>query len=134
MRSRRDVLRIVSLGIVALAVPSLRLGASPPKKEKQVPTTRLRIEVTGGDRQEPVAGASVYVRWYINRKSQTGKTDEMNLKTNEEGVARSPDVPQGKILVQIISPGWKTFGQWYDVEQDEQTIPIALVRPDTKWY
>jgi hypothetical protein len=133
MRSRRDFLWVLVVGIAVLAMPMLRAGASPPKKEKQGPTTRLSVEVTS-DKNEPVVGASVYVRWYVNRKTQTGKTDEMNLKTNEEGVARSPDVPQGKILVQIIAPGWKTFGQWYDVEQDEQTIPIALVRPDTKWY
>jgi hypothetical protein len=48
-------------------------------------------------------------------------------------VARAPDIPQGKVLIQIVAPGWKTFGQYYDVDSDQQTIHIALERPP-RWY
>ena len=30
------------------------------------------------------------------------------------------------ILIQIVAPGWKTYGQRFDIEQAEQTIPIHL--------
>jgi hypothetical protein len=49
------------------------------------------------------------------------------------GVVHVPEIPRGKFLVQIIAPGWKTFGEYYEVEQAEQTINIELVRPP-KWY
>jgi hypothetical protein len=33
----------------------------------------------------------------------------------------------------VIAEGWKTYGEYYDINQTEQTINIALVRPP-KWY
>ena len=68
------------------------------------------------------------------RKVLKDRAIEFNLKTNQEGVARSPEIPKGKILIQIVAPTWKTFGEYFDVNQDEQTIQIHLVRPTTKWY
>ena len=70
--------------------------------------------------------ASVYVKWPVGRKTQ-----ELNLKTNEEGVARSPVIPQGKTLIQIVAQGWKTYGMWFDVNQAEQTIQVHLTRPSS---
>jgi len=102
--------------------------------DKPSTTSRVRIEVTGGDGNKPVADASVYVKFAEERKVLKDRTIEFNLKTNQEGVARSPEIPKGKILIQIVAPTWKTFGEWYEVTQDEQTIQIHLVRPTTKWY
>ena len=87
--------------------------------------SRLRIELTGGDENKPIADASVYIKY---------KKVELNVKTNQEGVARSPDIPRGKILLQVVAPGWKTYGEWQQVTEDEQTIHIHLVRPTTRWY
>ena len=61
------------------------------------------------------------------------KKIEMNLKTNLSGVCHVPEIPQGKFLIQVIADGWKTYGEYYDVNQPEQTINISLVRPP-KWY
>lgn len=102
-------------------------------KEEKDATTRLRIEVTGGTKNEPVENASVYVRYVQERTLLKDKKVEMNVKTNREGVARVPDVPRGKILIQVIAQGWKTYGKWYDAKDDEMTVKIKLERP-TKWY
>lgn len=91
-------------------------------------TSRLRIEVTGGDTNKPVADASVYLRFPEKKK------DELDLKTNQEGIARSPEIRQGKVLIQIVAPGWKTYGEYHDATEAEQTIQIHLVRPPTRWY
>ena len=90
-------------------------------------TSRLRIELTGGDENKPVADASVYLRFPQDKKV------ELDLKTNQEGIARSPEIPQGKVLIQIVAPGWKTYGEYHDVTEAEQTIQIHLVKP-TRWY
>lgn len=96
-------------------------------------SVHLTIVVTAGDENKPVDSASVYVKFVEERKVIKDKKIEMNLKTNLSGVCHVPEIPAGKILIQIIAPGWKTFGQYYDVDQAEQTINIALVRPP-KWY
>ena len=109
----------------ALAAQSEKPPGAP---EKRNGTTRLRIEVTGGDANKPVAEASVYLRFPKDKKT------ELDLKTNQEGVARSPEIPQGKVLIQIVAPGWKTYGEYHDVSESEKTIQIHLVRPTTRWY
>lgn len=126
-----------SLGLLLLAaLLFLTIGARAQsgkgdKSDVDEPTSRLQIEVTGGDSNKPVSEASVYVKWLEGRKLRKDKTLELNLKTNQEGVARSPEIPQGKTLIQIVAEGWKTYGMWFDVNQNEQTIQIHLTRPSS---
>ena len=86
------------------------------------------------DEGKPVGNASVYVRFYANGGFlHHDKLDELDLKTNEDGTVKVPPIPQGKILVQVIAKGWHTFGKWYDVEKDEESIEIKL-EPPPHWY
>ena len=94
---------------------------------------RLTIVVTGGEEKKPIDSASVYVRYVEEHKHGRDKKIEMNLKTNQSGVCHVPVIPPGKFLVQVIAEGWKTYGEYYDISQTEQTINITLVRPPT-WY
>jgi len=103
------------------------------KSDSASKEVRLTIVVTGGDDKAPVDSASVYVRYVEERKLYKDKKIEMNLKTNLSGVCHVPPIPSGKFLIQVIAPGWKTFGEYYDVNLAEQTINIGLVRPP-KWY
>lgn len=95
--------------------------------------TRLRIEVVAGEKDEPVDSASVYVRFVRERTLAKDQKVEMNAKTNRNGVAVLPTVPRGKVTIQVISPGWKTFGQWFDIDKAEQTVRIKLQKPP-RWY
>ena len=120
-----------AVGLGALIAATPRLSPPPDKKTAQ---SRVRIELTGGADNRPIADASVYLKFSKDAKSEKGKLIELNIKTNLEGIAQSPEIPQGKILVQIVADGWKTYGEWHEVAQDEQTIPIHLDRPNSKWY
>jgi len=124
-------------GFLFVAIFAIAVGAwaQTSKKDKGTglvgPTTRLHIAVTGGDANKPVSEASVYVKWLQEGKLHKSKTLEMDLKTNEEGIAASQEVPQGKILIQVVVPDWKTYGMWFDVNQSEQSIEVHLVRPSS---
>ncbi len=89
--------------------------------------------MTGAESKKPVDSASVYVKYVEEGKLHKKHKIEMNLKTNMSGVCHVPDIPAGKFLVQIIAPGWKAYGEYFEVNQPEQTINIELVRP-AKWY
>jgi hypothetical protein len=93
----------------------------------------LTIVVTNAEDKKPVDSASVYVKYVQGRLLGKDKKIEMNLKTNLSGVVHVPEIPRGRFLIQVIAPGWKTFGEYYEVEQAEQTINIELARPP-KWY
>jgi hypothetical protein len=124
-----SLLLILAIGVRGQDKNSDAKGKSDPASK----TGRLTIVVTAGEDKKPVDNASVYVRYVTERKLARDQKIEMNLKTNLSGVCHVPEIPRGKILIQIIAPGWKTFGEYYDLDQAEQTIRISLV-PPPKWY
>ena len=95
-------------------------------------TTRLRIHITADDK--PVGNASVYVRFPVaGGIFHKDKLSELNLKTNEDGSVKVPDIPRGKILIQVVAKGWKTYGKWYEIESEAMTVEIKL-EPPAHWY
>lgn len=128
----------VCVAALALCVANLpakeQTKATPPSK----PTTtdqisRITIEVSGGEAETPVENASIYIKYIEERKVKKDKLLELNVKTNKEGTAHVPDAPMGRVLVQVVADGWKTYGRWYDVTDVKQTIKIHLDKPP-KWY
>jgi hypothetical protein len=93
--------------------------------------TNLRIEVrTLSDR--PVERASVRVKFVQGRNYiKLGKKiiTSWELKTNQDGWAKIPPIPQGKILVQVMAKGYQTFGQSFEVNEPERTIEVKLNPP-----
>jgi hypothetical protein len=96
-------------------------------------TTRLKIVVINSD-DKPAGNASVYLRFNESggflRKD---KLAEMSFKTNEDGSVKVPNVPIGKVLIQVVGKGLHTYGKWYDISKDQDTIEIKLERV-THWY
>lgn len=122
--------------LVAFSVGSLRsFTLALPAAAAQIPASagRITIEVTGGEKNTPVENASVYLKYEQERKIAKNKRVELNVKTNREGVAHVPDAPLGRVLVQIVADGWKTYGRWYDITDAKEPIKIHLDRPP-KWY
>jgi hypothetical protein len=101
--------------------------------QRSLPSTRVTIAVTGGDKDIPIENASVYLKYDEEHKITKNKRFEMNVKTNREGIAHIPDAPLGRVLIQIVAEGWKTFGRWYDISGSKEPIKIHLDRPP-KWY
>jgi uncharacterized GH25 family protein len=97
--------------------------------------TTLTISVKSNT-GKPVDGASVIVKFVKGRsKAKLGKKirTEWELHTNQEGLVRIPPIPQGTILVQIIAKEYQTFGQNFDVEEDQKTLDIALNPPQPQY-
>jgi hypothetical protein len=129
-------LRVVSFLILLLALAARgqdKNADAQAKADSDSKDVRLTIVVTGGDDKKPIDSASVYVRYVEEHKHGKDKKIEMNLKTNQSGICHVPVIPPGKFVVQVIADGWKTYGEYYDINETEQTINITLVRPP-KWY
>ena len=97
--------------------------------------TRLNVVVTtqGG---HPIDRASVVVRFVEGHSIfKLGKATRATyeLRTNEDGQAKVPEIPQGKIRIQVIAKGYQTFGQIYDVTGAEKTIPIKMNPPQQQY-
>ena len=124
-------------GLLAMIIVATSVVNSQeiPKGQTQrsLPSTRVTIEVTGGDKDRPIENASVYLKYVEEHKIAKNKQFELNVKTNREGMAHIPDAPLGRVEIQIVAEGWKTFGRWYDITGSKDPIKIHLDRPP-KWY
>ena len=97
--------------------------------------TKLKIVVTN-ESGKPIDRANVVVKFAggrsiakLGRKVRTA----WEVHTTQEAEAEVPEIPKGKILIQIIAKNFQTFGQTYDVDEDEKTIEIALKPPQQQY-
>jgi len=113
--------------ILALALPlSLPATAADLTKLKIVVTTRSG---------RPIDRADVIVRFGGRSVVKLGKMvrTTWEMRSSQEGVAEIPDMPKGQIRIQVIAKGYQTFGDTFDVSEDERTIEIKL-NPPQKQY
>jgi len=119
------------------SVSSAPKEEQPNSKDKKgqsstAAAVKLRIQVTGNEK--PISNASVYIRY-----NEPGgllhhdKLAELSFKTSGDGLVKVPPVPQGKIMIQVIASGWHTYGKWYDIEKEEESVQIKLELPP-RWY
>jgi hypothetical protein len=116
---------VLMVVLMAFSIPVL---ADPP-------VTTLRIEVKTLA-VTPVDRASVIVRFLgardylkLGRKIRTS----WETRTNMDGVARIPSLPQGKLLIQVIAKGYQTFGQQYEISEPDKTLEIKLNPPQPQY-
>lgn len=97
--------------------------------------TSLRVEVKTRE-DKPVERASVVVRFVEGRNPiKLGKKiiTQWELRTNQDGVAKIPPIPQGKIRVQVIAKGYQTFGEVIEVDEPERTVEVKLNPPQPQY-
>lgn len=95
---------------------------------------RLTVHVVSAINAKPIDRASVIVTFKsgvgVNlKKIQT----RWETKTNQDGTAELPLMPQGKITVQVIAPNYQTFGDAFETNQEQQTIEIKLNPPQAQY-
>src|SRR3954452_22712296 len=113
--------------VLVLSALALPLAADTP-------LSRLKIEVLslGG---HPVDRASVIVDFVEGRSYvKLGKKmlKHWEVRTSQEGLAKLPAIPQGKIRVQVIARGYQTYGQIYDLDDHEENITVKLNPPQAQ--
>jgi hypothetical protein len=99
-----------------------------------VPMTKLNMVVTT-ESGRPIDHASVvvrFVRGHVVFKLKKLRTT-YELRTNQDGEAKVPEIPQGEIRIQVIAKGYQTFGQIFDVTEEERTIEIKLNPPQQQY-
>ena len=96
--------------------------------------TKLKIVVTN-DIGKPVDRADVIVRFGGRSVVKLGKMvrTTWEIRSTQQGVVEVPEMPKGKIRVQVIAKGYQTFGQTFEVAEDERTIEIKLNPPQPQY-
>lgn len=117
------------LFVCALLVTALPVLADPPM-------TKIRVEVRKASNDKPVERAGVVVRFVEGRSVvKLGKKimTSYQMRTNQDGVATMPPIPQGKIQIQVIAKGYQTFGQIIEIGEEEKTVEVKLNDPQPQY-
>jgi len=99
--------------------------------------TKLKI-VVKTEAGRPIDRAEVIVRWRANEKHPRASFGRavrttFEVRSNQEGEANFPTVPQGNILVQVNAKGYQTFGKVFQVDEEEKTIQVNLNPPQQQY-
>jgi hypothetical protein len=99
------------------------------------PLTTITIEVKN-ESGKPVDNASVIVKFIKGHsaiKLGRGIRHEWDMRTSQEGTVKIPSIPQGQILIQVIAKNYQTFGQTFDVDEEQKTLEIKLNPPQPQY-
>ena len=118
MNRRRLLLSMASISTMVFAAKTLM--------------TQLAIHVMTPS-GKPLDRASVIVKFVSTNIKVKKLRTTWETKTDQEGYSRIPSIPQGKIQIQIIAEGYQTFGQLFDITEEEKTIEIKLNPPQAQY-
>ena len=90
------------------------------------PTAHFQITVLRATTGKPIENAAVIFHPLADGKDN----GNMELKTNDEGKTTLDLLEIGSnVRVQIIAPGFQTYGQDYKIDKDNIVVEVKLKRP-----
>jgi Carboxypeptidase regulatory-like domain len=122
MNIQRLTLAGLFVVLLPLAVFAGQKNASPEQKTASVNLTVVR-DANG----KPVKNAEVVLHLVDNKGKQ--KQEGLELKTHDDGKAEATGIPYGKVRIQVIAPGFKTYGEDVNVDQPNLELTIKLQKP-----
>ena len=123
MKHSIRVCLILLLGL-SLALPALA-------KKKQVPLATVNFVILRDENGKPIRNAAVV----IHPVNDDGKQQRggIELKTDPEGKTNYDGVPYGKMRIQVLAPGFQTYGDDYDVSQPTMDVTVKMKRPGRQY-
>jgi hypothetical protein len=128
MRNRVAHILLLAAGLAGLALSTA--WADSPMTELQI-----TVKTPGG---HPIDRAEVIVRWKADPKHPAERFNRavnttFEMRTNQDGVAKVPAIPQGNILIQVNAKGYQTYGKVFKIEEEEKTIDVLLDPPQQQY-
>jgi hypothetical protein len=131
MSSRRTLWSSFTLvACIALFASAPAFGQYRGRKYKAPPpTSHIEVLVTKKYNGKPISNAAV-----VFNPSRDGKDlGNLEVKTDPDGKASIDVIPTGStVRVQVIAPGFSTFGEDYVIDQASKEIAIVMLRPQAQ--
>lgn len=115
---------LIPLGIFLLCLAAIGFAQSQDDEDL---TSDVSFVVVKGYSGKPIRNAAVVVHPVdAHGKQERGGVE---LKTDEDGKAHFEGVPYGKMRVQVLVPGFQTYGGDYEIKDPTLTITVKMERP-----
>lgn len=125
---KRNTIRVLLTSLLLLAALAATAAA---QKDAEEPTAILTFLVIKDDNGKPVRNAAVIMH-PVSAKGKQGRGD-LELKTDVDGKTSFDGVPYGTLRVQVLAPGFQTFGEDYEVTKAKMGVTIKLKRPQGQY-
>ena len=100
-------------------------GKKPPVPEQK--TASVNMTVIRNASGKPVKNAEVVIHLIDNHGKP--KQEGLELKTHDDGKAEATGIPYGKVRIQVIAPGFRTYGEDFSIDQPNLEFTIKLQKP-----
>jgi hypothetical protein len=115
---------VMSAVMIALGAGIIGLAMA---QDGDGPMSDLRFVVVRDYNGKPVRNAAVVLH-PVNRKGKQARGG-LELKTDGDGRTNIDGIPYGPLRVQVLAPGFQTFGEDYKIDKAEMEITVKLKRP-----
>jgi len=116
-----------SIGVAVIIVLGVGMIGSAVAQDDDGPMSDLRFVVVRDYNGKPVRNAAVVLH-PVNRKGKQSRGG-LELKTDGEGRTNIDGIPYGPLRIQVLAPGFQTFGEDYQIDKAEMLITVKLKRP-----
>ena len=119
--------------MIGLAVggSGLRAAWAQTPEEQEGPMSNMHFVVLRDYNGKPIRNAAVVLHPVTNKGKQS--KGGLELKTGDDGRATIDGIPYGPLRVQVLAPGFQTFGEDYDINKPETEITVKLKRPGAQY-
>ncbi|MGD0508352.1 MAG: carboxypeptidase-like regulatory domain-containing protein [Terriglobales bacterium] len=117
----------VSVLIIVLGVGIIGLAWAQDAPDTEGPMSELRFVVVKDNNGKPVRNAAVVLHPLTRKGKQA--MGGLELKTDNDGRTNIDGIPYGPLRVQVLAPGFQTFGEDYLIDKPEMQITVKLKRP-----
>lgn len=100
-------------------------GKKAPVPEQK--TASINMTVIRDSSGKPVKNAEVVIHLVDIHGKQ--KAEGLELKTHDDGKAEATGIPYGKVRIQVIAPGFRTYGEDFSIDQPSHEFTIKLQKP-----
>jgi hypothetical protein len=134
MAAMKKSFSIFSIGTAAVIWLGLGIGigvsgraVAQDDTKDEGPMSELRFMVVKDSNGKPVRNAAVVLH-PVGKKGKQSKGG-LELKTDNDGKTNIDGIPYGPLRVQVLAPGFQTFGEDYQIDKPELQITVKLKRP-----
>jgi hypothetical protein len=117
----------VLIGMAVVMVLGVGMIGLARAQNDEGPMSDLRFVVVHDYNGKPVRNAAVVLH-PVNKKGKQARGG-LELKTDNDGQTNIDGIPYGPLRVQVLAPGFQTFGEDYQIDKAEMVITVKLKRP-----
>jgi hypothetical protein len=117
----------IAFRLAATLLLIVALAATATAKKKHESLSTINFVVLRDENGKPIRNASVV----LHPVNDSGKQQRsgLELKTDPDGKTSYDGVPYGKIRIQVLAPGFQTYGDDYNVNEPNMDITVKMKRP-----